>query len=484
MYPTIIPTAIVPPHPTAIDPAFARRLISTALERGGDYAEVFNEYRRDRVISVRANTVDTATESISRGLAIRVQVGAATGHAFCETDDEKDLLNTAKLAAQIARNSSAGCSANPLNINWKAGIVPHSFYPMVQPIAKISVSDQIVILKRATSHAEQLDKRVINISTQFISWERWIQVFGSDGTNALDFQPMVAILIRVVLRDGDRQESGFASRAGRAGMEFFTIYTPESAAAEAVERAKFNFIATPCPAGTMPVITAPGGAGILVHEAVGHGLEGDFNRKGVSSFSGQLGKMVASELCTIIDDGTVPSSSGAINIDDEGTRSQHTILIENGRLLNYMQDKLNARIMGVESTGNGRRQSYGHSVMPRMRVTSMANGPHDPEEIIASVSKGLYAKQFGVGNVEIVKGDYNFQITEAYLIENGKLGRPVRGATLIGNGPETMRTISMVGNDLKFDVSAIACGKYGQRAPVSFGTPTMKVGNLVVGGVA
>lgn len=475
---------IAPPHPTAIDPVLAERLLSTALEHGGDYADLFNEYRRDRVASVRENKVNRTAETISRGLAIRVQVGEATGHAFCETDDERDLLNAARLAAQIARRSSRWICEKPLNLNWPAATACRTLYPMKQPIGDTSVPDRIALLKRMASHAQRLDKRVANVPATLITWERWIQIFGSDGACVMDFQPMVAILVEVVLREGDRQECGVASLHGRAGMEFFSAHRPESLAAEAVNRAQFNLIADPCPAGTMPVVTAPGGAGILVHEAVGHGLEGDFNRRGVSCFSGRIGERVASEYCTIVDDGVVPASSGAINVDDGGTAGQRSVLIEKGRLLGYMQDKLNARLMGVKSTGNGRRQSYKHSVMPRMRVTSMANGPYDPQEIIASVRHGLYAKTFGVGSVDIVKGDFNFEVMEAYLIEDGKLGRPVRGATLVGNGPEVLPVISMVGNDLDYSISAILCDKNGQKIPIGMGTPTMKVDRLVVGGVA
>lgn len=479
-----MPQAITPPHPTAIDPTLARRLLSIALEHGGSYAEVFNEYRCDRTISANESNVNGATESISRGLAIRVQVGEATGHAYCETGAEKDLVKTARLAAQIARQSIAENDMNPVSVAWETSVAPHGLYPVLLPIAEASVADRIAFLKRAFSHATHLDKRVTSVWSRLIDWERWIQIFGSDGTYAMDYQPMVAMLLRTVLREGDRQESGFATRAGRVGMEFLSLYTPESVAADAVARAQFNFIAEPCPAGTMPVVTAPGDAGILVHEAVGHGLEGDCNRKGIGAFSGQVGTKVASELCTIVDDGRISGFSGAIATDDEGTPSQRSVLIENGRLLGYMQDKLNARLMGVKSTGNGRRQSYKHSVIPRMRVTSMANGPHHPQEIVASVRKGLYAKHFGVGNVDIVKGDYNFQVMEAYLIEDGKIGRPLRGATLFGNGPETIRGLRMVGNDLTFHAPAIACGKMGQRIPVGFGTPTLKIDNLVVGGTA
>jgi len=312
-----------------------------------------------------------------------------------------------------------------------------------------------------------------------------VLVAASDGTLAADIRPLVRLNVSVILEDKGRREQGYAGGGARADLEYFVNGDlPIEYAREAVRQAIVQLEAVPAPAGTMPVVLGAGWPGILLHEAVGHGLEGDFNRKGTSAFSGKVGKRVASPLCTIVDDGTIPNRRGSIAIDDEGTPGQYNVLIEEGVLRGYMQDKLNARLMGVKPTGNGRRESFAHAPMPRMTNTYMLAGPHEAEEIIASVDKGLYAPNFGGGQVDITSGKFVFSASEAYLIENGKITVPVKGAMLIGDGPEALTKISMVGNDLKMDSGVGTCGKDGQSVPVGVGQPTLKIDELTVGGTA
>jgi len=312
-----------------------------------------------------------------------------------------------------------------------------------------------------------------------------VLVANSDGTLAADVRPLVRLNLSVIAEDGDRREQGSAGGGGRFGYDYFLEEDRALGyAREAARQALVNLEAVEAPAGTMTVVLGPGWPGVLLHEAVGHGLEGDFNRKGTSAFSGRIGERVAAAQCTVVDDGTLERRRGSLNIDDEGTPTQHTVLIENGVLKGYMQDRMNARLMGVASTGNGRRESYAHLPMPRMTNTYMLPGEHDPAEIIASVDKGLYAVNFGGGQVDITSGKFVFSASEAYLIENGKVTRPVKGATLIGNGPEVLSRVSMVGNDLKLDTGVGTCGKEGQSVPVGVGQPTLRVDGLTVGGTS
>jgi TldD protein len=298
-------------------------------------------------------------------------------------------------------------------------------------------------------------------------------------------RPLVRLNVSVIVEDGGKREQGYAGGGGRSGYEFFVdSERPMEYAREAVRQALVNLDAVPAPAGEMVVVLGPGWPGVLLHEAIGHGLEGDFNRKGTSAFAGRVGEKVASDLCTVVDDGSLPGRRGSLNLDDEGTPTQQTMLIENGRLCGYLQDRLNARLMGVASTGNGRRQSYAHLPMPRMTNTYMLPGPHDPDEIIASVPKGVYARNFGGGQVDITSGKFVFSASEAYLIEDGRLGAPIRDATLIGDGPSVLEQVSMVGNDLELDTGIGVCGKEGQSVPVGVGQPTLRVDSLTVGGTS
>lgn len=465
--------------PYQLDQASCERLIAIALDGGGDFAEVFSEYKTSHVLSFEEGKVKNASSSVACGTGIRVFAGESVGLAYCETGEDKDLEHCAREAGQIARNGGSPVSAEALQPREH-----EQYYPVDKPIADFSIQQRISILKDIDAAATAADKRVSWVTAYLADSERHITVAASDGTWVQDQQPMIIALCQVIMSDDDKRESGYCSFGRRCGMEIFDITPPQQLAAEAVRLAAFKMGADPCPAGSMPVVLAAGGAGVLVHEAVGHGLEADFNRKGVSAYADRVGEKVASEHCTIVDDGTLMNNRGSINIDDEGTPAQRTVLIENGILKGYLNDKLNARLMGVPCTGNGRRESYKAPTIPRMRVTTIEGGSHDKDEILASVKHGLYAVTFGGGSVDITKGDYNFEVQEAFLIEDGKMTRPVKGATLVGNGPETMQKVTMVANDMQIDKNAGTCGKDGQGCPVGFGTPTTLVSELVVGGTA
>jgi len=366
---------------------------------------------------------------------------------------------------------------------WRNGAGAPALYAPLDPLASLSDADKIALLQRADQAARQQDPRVKQVMVSLSGVHEVVLIAASDGTLNADVRPLVRMNVTVIAEQNGRREQGFAGAGGRYGYEVLNADgRAEALAHEAVRGALLNLEAAPAPAGTLPVVLGPGWPGVLLHEAIGHGLEGDFNRKGTSAFSGRLGERVASSLCTVVDDGTLVDRRGSLTVDDEGTAAQCTTLIENGILKGYMQDKQNAALMGVASTGNGRRESFAHLPMPRMTNTYMLAGPHDPQEIIASVQKGLYAANFGGGQVDITSGKFVFSANEAYLIENGKITRPVKGATLIGNGPDVLTRVSMVGNDLQLDAGIGVCGKEGQSVPVGVGQPTLKVDSLTVGG--
>ncbi len=341
------------------------------------------------------------------------------------------------------------------------------------------------LLGELEAATRKLDDRIEQVIIGMSSSQDLVLVAGSDGTLAADIRPLVRLNVTVILEQDGRREQGYSGGGARADLGYFLNGDlPIEYAREAVRQAAVQLEAVPAPAGTMPVVLGPGWPGVLLHEAVGHGLEGDFNRKGTSAFSGRVGQQVVSPLCTIVDDGTIAGRRGSLSVDDEGTPGSYNVLVEDGILRGYMQDKLNARLMGVEPTGNGRRESFAHVPMPRMTNTYMLAGESDPAEIIASVDKGLYAPNFGGGQVDITSGKFVFSASEAYLIENGKLGAPVKGAMLIGDGPEALTKISMVGNDLELDTGVGTCGKEGQSVPVGVGQPTLKIDEITVGGTA
>jgi TldD protein len=359
----------------------------------------------------------------------------------------------------------------------------HRLYLPVDPLATLPDDAKVEWLARIDRETRAMDPRVQQVMASVHAVHEIVLVANSEGRLAADVRPLVRMNVSVIVEQNGRREQGYAGAGGRYTLtELVSGERPFQLAREAVRQALVNLEAVPAPAGTMPVVLGAGWPGILLHEAIGHGLEGDFNRKGTSAFSGRLGERVASEFCTIVDDGTLSSRRGSLNIDDEGTPTQCTTLIENGILKGYLQDELNARLMGTRSTGNGRRESFAHVTLPRMTNTYMRPGPHDPREIIESVEKGIYAVNFGGGQVDITSGKFVFSASEAYLIENGKLGRPIKGATLIGNGPDVLTRVSMVGNDLKLDDGVGTCGKEGQSVPVGVGQPTLRIDSMTVGG--
>jgi TldD protein len=416
---------------------------------------------------------------IEQGVGVRAISGEKTGFAYSDEIMLPALTEAADAARAIARSGRQGTVQA-----WQQPVSQDLYLP-VDPLNSLDADQKISLLRELDAEARRQDPRVKQVVVSLAGSHEVVLVAASDGTLAADVRPLVRMNVSVIAEQGERREQGTAGGGGRIDYGYFQQQDRGLGyAREAVRQALLNLEAVPAPAGPMPVVLGPGWPGVLLHEAVGHGLEGDFNRKGSSAFSGRIGEQVASPLCTIVDDGTLPDRRGSLNMDDEGTPTRQTVLIENGILTGYMQDKLNASLMGQVSTGNGRRESYAHLPMPRMTNTYMMAGEHDPEEIIASVDKGLYAVNFGGGQVDITSGKFVFSTSEAYLIEKGKVTRPVKGATLIGNGPEVMTQVSMVGNDLALDRGVGVCGKEGQSVPVGVGQPTLKIDNITVGGTA
>jgi len=413
-----------------------------------------------------------------QGVGVRAIRGERSGFAYAEEIQLPALMQVVGVAGAIAHEG--GTSKAPV---WqRTEFAP--LYPQIDPLGTLADADKVALLQAVDAEARRTDARVNQVTVSLAASHETILIAASDGTLAGDLRPLVRLNVQVIVEQGGRRESGSAGGGGRGSYELVDLETSLGFAREAVRQALVNLEAVDAPAGSMPVVLGSGWPGVLLHEAVGHGLEGDFNRKGTSAFSGRMGEQVASTLCTVVDDGRMPGRRGSLSVDDEGTPTGCTTLIENGILTGYLQDKHNARLMGTKSTGNGRRESFAHQPMPRMTNTYMLAGESDPAEIIASVDKGLYAVNFGGGQVDITSGQFVFSASEAYLIENGKVTRPVRGATLIGNGPEAMGRISMVGSDLELDPGIGVCGKDGQSVPVGVGQPTLKLDQLTVGGTA
>lgn len=420
------------------------------------------------------------SHSIDQGVGVRAVHQDKSGFAYADEILLPALTDAATAARAIAR-SGGGQQAQ----TWKnRNVVP--LYPALNPLDSATAQDKIELLKRVDAQARRKDPRVKQVLAGLSGSCSTVLVAGSDGVIAGDIRPLTRLNVTVIVEEGGRREKGGAGGGGRYGYDYL-LDNEELASGyidEAVSQALMALDAAPAPAGAMTVVLGPGWPGILLHEAIGHGLEGDFNRKGSSAFSGRMGQRVASELVTVVDDGTLANRRGSLTVDDEGTPTESTTLIEQGVLRNYMQDKMNARLMGMRPTGNGRRESYACLPMPRMTNTYMLNGPHDPEEIIRSVNKGVYAAQFGGGQVDITNGKFVFSASQAWLIEKGKLTAPLKGATLIGNGPEALTRVSMVGNDMRLDSGIGVCGKDGQSVPVGVGQPTLKIDELTVGGTA
>ncbi|MBI4465589.1 MAG: metalloprotease TldD [Acidobacteria bacterium] len=452
--------------------------LAGALGAGGDYADLYFEYRATSSISLDESLIKGATQGVSVGCGVRVICGERTGYAYTDNLSSDKIRKAAQTAAQIAsgpaRVSTVGLSE----------ITPaHNLYPVVVAPTDIDIAAKLDLALRADRAARACDPRITQVRVGYADEVRHVLIVSSDGGIAGDFQPLARLSVFCLAKEGNRVERGFSGGGGRVELQFFQQEkTPEHFAREAARQAIVQLSAVPAPAGEMEVVLGPGWPGILLHEAVGHGLEADFNRKKTSAFSGLVGQKVASELCTVVDDGIIPNRRGSLNVDDEGTPTAQTVLIEKGILRGYLQDRLSARLTGGSLTGNGRRESYAHIPMPRMTNTYLLSGNSTREEIIRSVQRGLYAVQFGGGQVDITNGKFVFSASEAYLIEDGKVTRPVRGATLIGDGPTVLRHVSKVGNDLELDEGIYTCGKHGQTVPVVVGIPTIKVDRLTVGG--
>jgi len=460
----------------AIDAATCERLLDVALANGGDYADLFFEYRAGGGLSYDEGILKSASRGVSMGLGVRVQRGDATGFAYVEDLDFEAMKRAAQTASQIARGGG-GVARTPLKRRDVVGR-----YTLERPTIDHQGAEKRALLERAAGAMRAADSRIVRAEAGFAEEVREILIATSDGTFAFDTQPLFRFSVRAVAEDKGQRRDGSSGGGGRATLGYFESMSPEQHAAEAVRQAILMLDARDAPAGEMAVVLAPGDSGILLHEAVGHGLEADFNRKKTSNYSGQLGELVASELCSVVDDATILQSRGTINVDDEGNEPTRSVLIEKGRLVGYMHDKHSARHFKLGATGNGRRESFAAVPLPRMTNTVLLAGDSDPEEIIRSTKNGVYAKKYGGGQVDIATGDFVFNLTEGYLIEDGKLTAPLKGANLIGNGPEVLRRVSMLGNDLTLSDGIWTCGKAGQSVPVGVGCPTVKIDKITVGG--
>ncbi len=455
------------------------KLLGELMGPAVDAADLYFQLVRHESWSLEDGIVKDGGHGIDQGVGLRAMSGEKTGFAYSDEILLPALGTASRAARAIARQGQSRAVQA-----WRAES-PAQLYAPTDPLATLEDAAKVALLERVDKEARRQDPRVREVVVSLAGVHEVILVAGSDGTLAGDVRPLVRLNVSVIVEQDGRRESGFAGGGGRFGYGW--LGEDDRAlgfAREAVRQALVNLEAVPAPAGTMTVVLGPGWPGVLLHEAIGHGLEGDFNRRGTSAFSGRVGESVASPLCTVVDDGTLPDRRGSLTIDDEGTPTQCTTLIENGVLKGYMQDKLNARLSGTGSTGNGRRESFAHLPMPRMTNTYMLPGPHDPSEIIASVDNGLYASNFGGGQVDITSGKFVFSASEAYLIENGRITRPVKGATLIGNGPDVLTRVAMVGNDLALDEGVGVCGKDGQSVPVGVGQPTLRIDGLTVGGTS
>jgi len=453
--------------------------LNEALSRGGDYADLYFEYRINHSIVLEEQIIKSATKGVSLGVGVRVISGEKTGYAYSDDLNRENILKAARTAAFIANSSSTGGKVQvPTPLNPERNLYSIPLFP-----AELEITQKIALLRQADEAARAYDPRIRQVQASYIDETKHVLVVTSDNRAASDLQPMVRLNVMCIAEEDGKRQSGYQGGGGRRALDVFTgDLDPSALAREAARQAILQLRAIDAPAGSMEVVLAPGWPGILLHEAIGHGLEADFNRKKTSAFAGLVGKKVASELCTVVDDGTIPFRRGSLNVDDEGNPTHNTVLIEKGVLQGYLQDWLSARLMGADTTGNGRRQSYDHIPMPRMTNTFMMAGDSAPEDIIKSVKKGLYAVHFGGGQVDITSGKFVFSASEAYLIEDGKITAPVKGATLIGDGPTVLRQVTAVGNDLKLDQGVGICGKEGQTIPVSVGLPTIKIREITVGG--
>lgn len=467
-------------EPTGLSTADIENALGQIMLPGMDYADFYFQHASFEGWSLDENKVKSGSYQIDQGVGVRAISGEKTGFAYSDEITLDAIMDAAKSARSIVntgQNADQNIRLKPQETN--------ALYTEKPPILSLPDSDKVALLQTLNQHARKIDSRVQEVSVSLAGSREIILIAASDGTFSTDVRPLIRLNVSVIVEENERRESGSMGGGGRYEYAyFFEENRAEQYAEEAVRQALVNLEAQAAPAGEMTVVLGSGWPGILLHEAIGHGLEGDFNRKGTSAFSGRIGDKVAATQCTVVDDGTIVNRRGSLSVDDEGTPAQNTVLIENGILKTYMQDKLNARLMNMQPTGNGRRESYAHLPMPRMTNTYMLPGKHNPDEIIASVEDGVYAANFGGGQVDITSGKFVFSASEAYKIKNGKLSYPIKGATLIGNGPDVLTRVSMVGDDLQLDSGVGTCGKEGQSVPVGVGQPTLRIDGLTVGGEA
>ena len=466
--------------PFGLDESHLARALAEIRTHQVDDADLYFQYTRSEGWSLEEGIVKTGSFSIDQGVGVRAVSGEKTAFAYSDDISEASLL----YAARTVRSISAATQTGRARVASKKIATSRSLYPGIDPIATLDSTAKVQLLEKVEQLARAKDPRVAQVMAGMASEYDVVLVARADGTLAADVRPLVRLSVTVIAEQGGRREVGSAGGGGRFGLAYFDDAQINQYVDEAVNAALVNLESRPAPAGEMTVVLGPGWPGVLFHEAVGHGLEGDFNRKGSSAFSGRIGQRVAAKGVTVLDDGTIADRRGSLNVDDEGHASQRNVLIEDGILKGYIQDSLNARLMGVAPTGNGRRESYAHIPMPRMTNTYMLGGDKDPQEIVASIKKGLYATNFGGGQVDITSGKFVFSASEAYWVENGKILYPVKGATIVGSGPESLKKISMIGNDMRLDSGVGTCGKEGQSVPVGVGQPTLRIDGLTVGGTA
>ena len=462
--------------PHALDENRLQSVFGQIMAHRVDYADLYFQYSRSESWSLEEGIVKSGSFNIDQGVGVRAVSGEKTAFAYSDDISFNALQSAAQATRAIARQGGDGRTAIARQGELRVLYAPQD------PLASLGAPEKVALLERLERIARRIDPRVTQVMASLAGEYEVVMVARSDGMQAADVRPLVRLSLQVIVEADGRREQGSAGGGGRFDYGHFTEDVLDDYAQKAVHQALINLEARPAPAGTMTVVLGPGWPGILLHEAVGHGLEGDFNRKGTSAFSGRVGERVAAPGVTVVDDGTIAHRRGSLNVDDEGNPTQYNVLIEDGVLRGYIQDTLNARLMGVAPTGNGRRESYAHVPMPRMTNTYMLNGDKDPAEIIASVERGLYAVNFGGGQVDITSGKFVFSASEAFMIENGKLTYPVKGATLIGNGPDALTRVSMIGNDMRLDPGVGTCGKEGQSVPVGVGQPTLRIDGLTVGG--
>ena len=466
--------------PFGLDESHLLRALAEIKAHRVDEADLYFQYTRSEGWSLEEGIVKTGSFSIDQGVGVRAVSGEKTAFAYSDDISEASLLD----AARTVRSIAAQAQGARVKAGKRRIAEARSLYRDLDPIATLDSTAKVGLLERVEQLARSKDPRVVQVMAGLASEYDVVLVARADGTLAADVRPLVRLSVTVITEQKGRREMGSAGGGGRFGLAYFDDACIGRYVDEAVQAALTNLAARPAPAGEMTVVLGPGWPGILLHEAIGHGLEGDFNRKGSSAFSGRIGQRVAAKGVTVLDDGTLADRRGSLNVDDEGNASQRNVLIEDGILKGYIQDSMNARLMGVAPTGNGRRESYAHVPMPRMTNTYMLAGGKPPEEIVASIKKGLYATNFGGGQVDITSGKFVFSASEAYWVENGKIQYPVKGATLVGSGPECLKRVSMIGNDMKLDSGVGTCGKEGQSVPVGVGQPTLRIDGLTVGGTA